>query len=744
MSAEQKNRRAENEVFMAFIRDKREERTGYQSGSYMSDVCDNKCDFVMVYRLDESAFERIEQVKSLGYVPQFMTGISWGRYQDYLYGEYDGTNHWDEAQTDRYGNKILHSPDVPYMVPTVSFCDYITEKLKKIVDAGVVAIHVEEPEFWNRAGYSESFKREFELYYREKWSAPHESVDAAYKCARLKAYLFTRTIDRLASSLKEYAKRKYDRDLRFYVPTHSLLNYTQWKIVSPEGKLSDIPAVDGCIAQVWTGTSREKNWYQGVLAERTFETAYLEYGVMQELVKGTGRRMWFLHDPIEDIPTYDWDDYKKNYLRTVTASLMHPKINTFEICPWPHRVFEKKYPVNAPDAIGIPDSYATILNNNYNTLGTFEEGDQKAIKIGILTGDCQLYQREYPDCEYGVEAAEEVGTVLRDDEGLINDIKQKLFTSDEPDKYLMLKFLAGNSFPGFYSLALPLLKAGIPVRPVLLDNARRYTGYLDDYDMLIMSYEFMKPDYPDINNSIAEWVRSGGTLIYVGDGYDPYNNIKSWWTGKYKNPAEHLFSMLGIETDRIQDTVSCGKGLVTYSLTSPCRYSFSQKNADEFRRLFMETAEKAGIDAEFSNSLVVKRERYTIAACLSESVSDEPLVFRGLYADMFTPGFDIITEKVLQPGENTLLCDLSEIKGCPEIIGTSIRINSMEETGDGLKIDAQGASGMTANIRIKTDFVPSYATVDGEKCFCEADSLSGTVLVKFESVAKPRTVILYR
>ena len=61
--------------------------------------------------------------------------------------------------------------------------------------------------------------------------------------------------------------------------------------------------------------------YEGLRKERTFETAYLEYGVMQELVRGTDRRMWFLHDLIEDNPNHTWADYKQNYLKTVVASL---------------------------------------------------------------------------------------------------------------------------------------------------------------------------------------------------------------------------------------------------------------------------------------------------------------------------------------------------------------------------------------------------------------------------------------
>ncbi len=72
-------------------------------------------------------------------------------------------------------------------------------------------------------------------------------------------------------------------------PTHSLLNYAQWCIVSPESSLARLKGCDGYIAQVWTGTSREPNRYRGEVRSRTFETAFLEYGAMQNLVRATGR-----------------------------------------------------------------------------------------------------------------------------------------------------------------------------------------------------------------------------------------------------------------------------------------------------------------------------------------------------------------------------------------------------------------------------------------------------------------------
>ena len=62
---------------------------------------------------------------------------------------------------------------------------------------------------------------------------------------------------------KEYGKSK-GMDVKCYVPTHSLINYSQWQIVSPEASLASLSCVDGYIAQVWTGTSRVLNYYDGM------------------------------------------------------------------------------------------------------------------------------------------------------------------------------------------------------------------------------------------------------------------------------------------------------------------------------------------------------------------------------------------------------------------------------------------------------------------------------------------------
>ncbi|NLB15327.1 MAG: hypothetical protein GX827_00745 [Clostridiales bacterium] len=714
---------------MAFIHDRKLEKTGYQESSPYSGRIDLGCDFVMVYGIDNDMPERVKEYKKQGYVVHLMTGIAWGHYQDYLFGRWDGRSHLDEGQVQRDGSVISHGKDVPYMVPTVSFTDYLTEKLKSAVDAGVEAIHVEEPEFWDRAGYSEAFKREYLLYYREPWQPPHESADAAYRCAQLKSFLYCRAISRVSQSLKEYSLTKHGKVLRFYVPTHSLINYTTWRIVSPEGSLTDVPSVDGYIAQIWTGTSRTPNVYKGVLKERTFETAYLEYGVMQELVRGTSRRMWFLHDPIEDNPRFDWDDYRFNYLSTVTASLLHPSINDYEITPWPRRVYNGKYPSGSPDAKPIPEDYASQLNSLIQTLGDMpvnEESENKSRKrktirrpkVGVLISDSAMWQRTYTD---DMKAADEK----------ITDKEENVTTA----------FRLSDAFPDFYGLAMPLIKRGIEVRPVVAENIRRYVGYLDDYDIIVASYEFIKPSFPDINASLDTWVKEGGIVIYAGDGSDPFNSIRGWWNEgekKYNNPAEHLFETLGVNRRHAsaqKNTVDCGKGRFGYLKALPAAICIDEDLLDKYISLFTKAAILGGYDVSPKNHLMTVRGKYIAAACLDEAESHEPLVLKGLFADMYTPSTEIITEKILNPGEMTLLCDLGKLDEIAEgvsVVGTSARILSIDKTEKHISLKVRAAEGIRAYIRLKLN-----GRIKSSDLSYISEDIGGTVLFELQGSAMP-------
>ena len=136
-------------------------------------------DVAMCYGVGTDLGPRIKLWKDKGYIVHVMTGVAWGNYQDYLYEKFDGKRHVDEAQTDRRGNVISHGGDVYYMCPGPTFGNYLAQRVRAAIDAGASSIHLEEPEFWARAGYSEGFKRAWQTAYGESWTPPHSSPDAS-------------------------------------------------------------------------------------------------------------------------------------------------------------------------------------------------------------------------------------------------------------------------------------------------------------------------------------------------------------------------------------------------------------------------------------------------------------------------------------------------------------------------------------------------------------------------------------
>ena len=731
---------------MGYIRKREEERTCYQESAPLMDETDFGNDFVCVYGIDPGMPDRVKKYRERGYVVHLMNGIAWGWFPDYMSGAWDGREHYDEMQRSRDGSitgEDCHSTG--YMVPTVSFTDYLIEKLKVAVDAGVEAIHVEEPEFLNDGGYSEAFKREYKLFYHEDWVPPHENVDAHYRAARLKAWLYRRAIERVSQSLREYALVKYGRVLRFYVPTHSLLNYSQWKVMSPEGTLTDIPSLDGYKAQVWMGTSREANVYKGVYKERTFETAFLEYGVMQELVRGTGRTMWFDNDPIEDRPIYTWENYRQNYIETLIGSLLQPEINRFQICPWPRRIFsgDAKYPKDSPEAIPIPESYRTFLMNVFQMLGTFGTDDweylHKTPQIGVFLSDTAMFQRNFPDDILAKkDAFAPVGKIdLQGQENYIPGRERALLSGER------LAFWESVAFPLFYGLAMPLLKGGFPVRPVQLENITRYPAYLDAYDLLVLSYEFMKPQGADVNAALATYVRDGGKLVYVGSGADPFHGIRAWWnTGKRADPTplEHLLRLLGLPEDVPAGAYECGKGTFLLLREDPADYCTDAARSDAYAA---RVGELAGA-APDTNYISLRRGEYIVSAVMDECTSAAPLTHEGLFADMLDNDFAVCTEKTLLPGEYAVLTDLRRVPGDAAVIGTSIRVNAFEVTESGFTLAGCGAV-CDARMRLKLPKAPKEVRCEitpaagggANAVPAEAawDALSGTVLLKFRNAA---------
>jgi len=659
----------------------REERTCFQSYDAYGPDIDIRSDVAIVYGIDSSLPDRIETWRRRGYIIHVMTGVSWGSYQDYLYGRFDGKEHLDEAQTRRDGSKISHGGDVYYMVPSLSFGEYLKVGVKRAIDAGAEAIHLEEPEFWVAGGYSEAFKREWQDYYGEPWQAPHSSPEARYRSGKLKYYLYYRALNQVFEFVREYSA-KIGRPVRTYVPTHSMLNYAHWGIVSPEWSLVNLKGCDGYIGQVWTGTARTPNRYNGVLKERTFETAFLEYGVLHNLVRATGRRVWYLADPIEDNPNHTWSDYRRNYECTVAASLLFPDVWRFEVMPWPGRIFRGRYPKE--DRTGretIPGSYATEVMAVVSTLNDMRqrrvEWDSGPRDIGVLVSDTMMFERGEPaDVNNGLE--------------------------------------------GFYGLALPLLKHGIPVTPVQLENAP-LEGYLKPYKLLVLSYEFMKPPKSQLHDALSEWVKSGGVLLYVGDDSDPYHRIREWWNtngNSYETPAQHLFRLLGIPADAKEGTFRCGRGRLIIVRRNPREYAASG-GAEQWRQVVRQAYSLLPGGAKRwreQNYILLRRGPYAVAAVMDESVSSQPLELKGAWVDLFDPNLQVLHSKTIAPGERAFLLDLSRVpKEQVRVLASASRIRSERRSAGLYRFASVGPDRTECVTLVRVPSAPrSVTAVDGE------------------------------
>lgn len=707
-------------AFVPVLTTAQSEHTAFQTGAHWKPATDIRADVAICYGAndhpDETFAQRIQSWRNHGYTTHFMTGIAWGEYQDYFTGRWDGRPHLDEGQVTAKGDTIWHGHMVPYIVPTNNYLKYFKEtKIKKVIDTGIDAIYLEEPEFWARAGYSDAFKREWQAYYGFTWRAQHLSAENTYLSNKLKYHLYYRALSEAFTYAKSYG-RSLGRNIRCFVPTHSLLNYAQWMIVSPEASLASLPCVDGYIAQVWTGTSREPNYFNGRKKERVFETAFLEYGCMESMTAPTHRKVFFLTDPIEDRPR-DWQDYRRNYQATFTAQLLYPRNNNYEVMPWPDRIYEGYYRTSAGSdkKERIPRFYSTQMQVMINTLNNMPLSENKVSGshgVSVLMANSLMFQRS----------------------------PRKIEGYDDPQ------------LSNFYGEALPLLKRGVPVGIVHIENTA-YPDTWKDTRVLLMSYSNMKPLESIAHERIAQWVKNGGVVVYSGRDDDPFQRVQEWWnqgSNTFRAPSEHLFQLMGMPADAAGGRYAVGKGAVYVLRHDPKEYVL-RKDSD---KLLIETVTKAyEKDARagrlnFKNSFYLERGAYDLVAVVDEKATgDSPYIIKGTLIDLFDPTLPVMKEKTVEPGNQAFLLNIDRVKDKkkPQVLATAARVYDEKATGKDYTFTVKSPINTTNVMRVLLPKAPKKVTVVNAKgnnveATTTWDKKSSTLFMQFENQPKGRKV----
>jgi carbohydrate binding protein with CBM11 domain len=566
--------------------------------------------------------------------------------------------------------------------------------IKDAVTIGADYVMFEEP-FFRRSGTdSQEFKELWTELFNIPWQDPASSIDNRYKLEKMRTVYWQRRIEEFGNLLRQY-NTELNRSAKFYIATHSPLNYRQWHLSFPHAQTLFSPVIDAIIGQVWSDTSRQNIVYQGRSQERTFDYAFMEYSYFYNLFQGTDKGLWFLHDPASDIISWErrsWNDYQRWYEGTLLASLFFPEIDTFEVLPWPERIFMWK-----------------DLNGELAPM---------AYRMEILSAI-----RALEDMHNQTSIAWDCGTT-----GIAIPIADSMGWQYNPHT---------NTLDSFFGIALPLFNAGIPIQTIPLERTIE-TGYIDQYKVLLLSYDMFKPLKADYNIAIAKWVKRGGTLIFFG-GTDAYNDLDEWWTqAGFSSPQEHLLSLLNIDvsimplTTRNGSAVSvqsdntflpenltvpteslltiydakkstplytvnnkcvafearAGAGNVFVFGISPNTFSLSKELNTAMQNIVRYACEKSeNTTWHAPGYLRLDRGKYTIAWA-----AEKTLVLDGKYIDILDPAFPLIENPVLTPGQGGLFVSLAKANTAGYIHSNS-QITPVEQTDTELVFKTAGPSG---------------------------------------------------
>jgi hypothetical protein len=282
-----------------------------------------------------------------------------------------------------------------------------------------------------------------------------------------------------------------------------------------------------------------------------------------------------------------------------------------------------------------------------------------------------------------------------------------------------------------YGLAMPLVKHGVALEMVQLERAAE-PGYLDDVQVLLLTYEGQKPPSVLVHQALADWVKSGNTLIVAGSG-DAYDSVRAWWNEEgadYARPQAHLTELLGLGRDPAPGTYPCARGRVIVMAASPAALAHDPEGPSAVLAATEAACEAQGLPWAPTNHLVLRRGPYVVAAGMDESL-DAHLSLPGTYINLYDFRLRAISDPEIKPGTRWLLYDLDQCPDHPWVIAAAGRVVDEQYDDDTLTFTLEGLADTKAVVCARVPAFPSSVTVDGEPATYHWDPDNRTARVRF-------------
>ncbi|AQQ71590.1 hypothetical protein SMSP2_01966 [Limihaloglobus sulfuriphilus] len=579
----------------------------------------------------------------------------------YTSGEWDGREHTDDIETDRGGGLFSVAGTRYYMTPTDGWTDYLEDITEKSLNnAGADAILPEEPLAHLSSGYEQSFKDIWVDYYNRPWEAGSSSLSARFDTGQLKCRLYEELLKKLYTRTKDIAREK-NQNIPFVIPIHSMYSNVAAGLVAPLGRTT-MQDYDGYIGQIWTGPINwSLNQYNGY-DQSFFSSAFALYDYFTQLSVASDRKLWLLVDPVEDDPSHTWESYEGWYKHSVAALLSMDEIDSYEIMPWPERVFEDGFAMGGGVTPG-PEDFRILVLTITQVLQEIQKGGQWHIdgvneptqRIGAAVADTMMWQTGgYPRLQNA------------------------------------------------YGLLIPLIQKGVPISSFVMERAGE-PEYLSRFDVIVLSYEHFKPRYVSMNNSLVNWVKSGGVLVVLGSYGDSIDtNSRYWWEKLgYGSALEHLIDQFGGSANQDNDW-QAGEGWVLRRQVSPGSFASSSTANNVYLPLLNSALAKIGRPAmQTPGFFRIDRGPFVIAHSISNPVS-----IQGRMVDIFSPALEVVTDPIVTVGSSGLYRDVtSQLQsGTPAVLHATHRLMSQEYAGNVLRFTLKGPDQTPAVARVAAPY----------------------------------------